>query len=57
MSTVRPNYGATKAFILLSQSLYAERGARGAYVQAVLPGATRTDIWEHAGKNVTHCRP
>ena len=46
-------YGATKAFILfLSQSLYAELGPKGVYVQAVLPAATRTEIWEHAGKDV-----
>jgi short-subunit dehydrogenase len=46
-------YGATKAFILfLSQSLHAELGPKGVYVQAVLPAATRTEIWEHAGKDV-----
>jgi len=46
-------YGATKAFVLfLSQSLHFELGAKGVYVQAVLPAATRTEIWEHAGKDV-----
>ena len=46
-------YPATKAFVLtLSQSLQAELGPRGVYVQAVLPGATRTDIWAHAGRDV-----
>ncbi len=46
-------YGATKAFVLfLSQGLHVELGPRGIYVQAVLPGATRTEIWEHAGKDV-----
>jgi uncharacterized protein len=46
-------YGATKAFILfLSQSLHVELALRGVYVQAVLPAATRTEIWEHAGKDV-----
>ena len=46
-------YGATKAFVLyLSQSLQFELGPKGVYVQAVLPAATRTEIWEHAGKNV-----
>lgn len=46
-------YGATKAFILfLSQSLHAELGPKGVYVQAVLPAVTRTEIWEHAGKDV-----
>ena len=46
-------YGATKAFILfMSQSLQAELGPKGVYVQAVLPAATRTEIWGHAGKDV-----
>jgi len=46
-------YGATKAFVLLlSQSLHFELGPKGVYVQAVVPAATRTEIWEHAGKNV-----
>jgi short-subunit dehydrogenase len=46
-------YGATKAFILfMSQSLHAELGPKGVYVQAVLPAATRTEIWGHAGKDV-----
>lgn len=46
-------YGATKSFVLfLSQSLHLELGARGVYVQAVLPGATRTEIWARAGKDV-----
>jgi len=46
-------YGATKAFVLfLSQGLHAELGPRGVYVQAVLPSATRTEIWAHAGKDV-----
>ena len=46
-------YGATKAFILfLSQSLHAELAPKGVYIQAVLPAATRTEIWGHAGKDV-----
>lgn len=46
-------YGATKAFVLyLSQGLSLELGAKGVYVQAVLPAATRTDIWRHAGTDV-----
>ena len=46
-------YPATKAFVLtLSQSLQGELGPRGVYVQAVLPGATRTEIWTHAGRDV-----
>lgn len=43
-------YGATKAFVLfLSQGLNAELGAKGVYVQAVLPSVTRTELWERAG--------
>ena len=46
-------YGATKAFVLfLSQGLALELGPKGVYVQAVLPAATRTEIWEHAGKDI-----
>jgi len=46
-------YGATKAFALfLSQGLALELGPKGVYVQAVLPSATRTEIWERAGRDV-----
>lgn len=46
-------YGATKAYVLnYSQALHAELGARGLYVQAVLPAATRTEIWERSGRDV-----
>lgn len=46
-------YGATKAFVLfLSQGLHGELAPKGVYVQAVLPGATRTEIWEHSGRDV-----
>lgn len=46
-------YGATKAFALfLSQGLSVELGPQGVYVQAVLPAATRTEIWERAGADV-----
>lgn len=46
-------YGATKAFALfLSQGLNVELGPKGVYVQAVLPAATRTEIWRHAGADV-----
>jgi len=45
-----PVYNATKAFVLgLSQSLNTELGPKGVYIQAVLPAATRTEIWERAG--------
>jgi short-subunit dehydrogenase len=46
-------YGATKAFVLfMSQGLSVELGSRGVYIQAVLPAATRTEIWERAGADV-----
>lgn len=46
-------YCATKAFVLaLSQGLNLELGPKGVYVQAVLPAATRTEIWQHAGVDV-----
>jgi uncharacterized protein len=46
-------YGATKAFVLaLSQGLHIELGERGVYVQAVLPAATRTEIWARSGKDI-----
>jgi uncharacterized protein len=46
-------YGATKAYVLAySQALNAELGARGVYVQAVLPSATRTEIWERSARDV-----
>jgi short-subunit dehydrogenase len=46
-------YSGSKAYLLnLSQSLAAQYGDKGIYVQAVLPGATRTEIWERSGKDV-----
>ncbi|KPX27587.1 Oxidoreductase, short chain dehydrogenase/reductase family [Pseudomonas syringae pv. delphinii] len=43
-------YGATKAFVLyLSQGMHLELAPKGVYIQAVLPAATRTEIWERAG--------
>jgi short-subunit dehydrogenase len=46
-------YGATKAYVLaLSQALAAELAPQGLYVQAVLPAATRTEIWERSGRSV-----
>ncbi len=46
-------YGATKAFVLyLSQALQGELGPKGVYIQAVLPAATRTEIWEKSGRDV-----
>jgi short-subunit dehydrogenase len=46
-------YPATKAFVQgLTQGLHAELGATAVKLQAVLPGATRTEIWERSGKDV-----
>jgi len=46
-------YGATKSYVLtLSQSLQSELGPRGVYVQAVLPAATRTEIWQRSGRSI-----
>jgi len=46
-------YGATKAFVtFLSQGLSLELGPKGVYVQVVLPGATRTEIWQRAGTDL-----
>ncbi|MGF0236907.1 SDR family NAD(P)-dependent oxidoreductase [Rhodococcus sp. IEGM1300] len=43
-------YSASKAYVLsLSQSLNAELEGTGVNVQAVLPGVTRTEIWERSG--------
>ena len=46
-------YSATKAFLLnLSLALGATQSAAGVYTQAVLPGATRTEIFERSGKDI-----
>ena len=46
-------YPATKAFVqALTQGLHAELGGTGVRLHAVLPGATRTEIWERSGKDV-----
>jgi short-subunit dehydrogenase len=43
-------YSASKAYVLsLTQSLNAELDGSGVKVQAVLPGVTRTEIWERSG--------
>lgn len=48
-----PVYLATKAFVLaLSQSMHKELAPKGIQVQAVLPGITRTEIWERSGMDV-----
>jgi short-subunit dehydrogenase len=46
-------YGGTKAYVIaFSQMLQRDLGPQGVYVQAVLPAATRTEIWERAGRNI-----
>ena len=43
-------YSATKSFVVtLSQGLNHELASKGLYVQAMLPGATLTEIWERGG--------
>lgn len=47
-------YSASKAYVLsLTQSLNAELDGTGVKVQAVLPGVTRTEIWERSGIDAT----
>lgn len=46
-------YSGTKAFVLnLSLSMAGQLAADGVHVQAVLPGATRTEIWERSGADI-----
>lgn len=53
-----PVYGGSKAFLLnFSQALHTEAGARGLRVQAVLPGATRTEIWDRSGGDISKLDP
>ncbi|TEA62409.1 SDR family oxidoreductase [Pseudomonas sp. CH235] len=43
-------YSASKAYVMsLTQTLNAELEGTGVKVQAVLPGVTRTEIWERSG--------
>jgi len=49
------SYSGSKAFVLnLSQSLHHELGGKGVKVQAVLPGAIRTEFWDIAGLPVSN---
>ena len=44
-------YGASKAYVIaLSHSLQHELADKGVRIQAVLPAATATEIWEDAGR-------
>lgn len=52
------SYSGTKAYLLnFTQALHGEVAAHGVQVQAVLPGATRTEIWERAGGSVDSMPP
>ena len=51
-------YSGSKAHLLnLSLSLANQLKDKGVYTQAVLPGATRTEIWERSGKDVDSFPP
>lgn len=51
-------YSGSKAHLLnLSLKLAADVKDKGVRVQAVLPGATRTEIWERSGKDVDAILP
>ena len=51
-------YSAGKAYILnLSLSMNADLASAGVHVQVVLPGATRTEIWERSGQDVNLIPP
>jgi short-subunit dehydrogenase len=51
-------YSGSKAFLLnLTLSLADKLKDAGVLVQAVLPGATRTEIWERSGKDVDALLP
>ncbi|MDR6215423.1 SDR family oxidoreductase [Paracidovorax wautersii] len=52
------SYSGTKAYVLnLSHSLAREMQPHGVRVQAVLPGATRTEIWERSGASADGLPP
>lgn len=51
-------YSGTKAYVLnLSQALQRELDGKGVRVQAVLPGATRTELWARSGVDVSKLPP
>ena len=52
------SYSGTKAYVLnLSLRLQQEVADKGVRVQVVLPGATRTSIWEKAGTDIAALPP
>jgi hypothetical protein len=51
-------YTASKAYVIsLTETLNAELAGTGVTVQAVLPGATRTEIWERSGIDASALPP
>jgi short-subunit dehydrogenase len=47
-------YAATKSYLLTyTQALHKEVGGRGIQLQVVLPGITRTALWDHAGRDLS----
>jgi len=47
-------YGATKSYVMtLTQSMHAEVADKRIYVQAVLPAATRTEIYDRSGGDIS----
>ena len=47
-------YSATKAYVLnFTQALQQELSGQGVQVQAVLPGATRTELWARSGTDIS----
>ncbi len=53
-----PVYGASKAFVTyLTQSLRVQFAGSAVRLQAVLPGATRTEIWERSGHDIEAMDP
>ena len=51
-------YSGSKAYLLaLSQALTHDLEESGVTIQTVLPGATRTEIWERAGADVDKLPP
>jgi short-subunit dehydrogenase len=51
-------YSGTKAYLLnLTRKLHQELAGKGIRVQAVLPGAVRTDMWEKAGTDLASLSP
>lgn len=48
-------YSASKAYVLsLTETLHKELAPAGVQVQAVLPGVTRTEIWQRIGMEVSN---